>query len=55
MGQVGEMKDIQLVAVPNLDWANVGEEVVKALRTKEGVARVDVQTAPKARAKRDEL
>ncbi|EDR11135.1 uncharacterized protein LACBIDRAFT_324688 [Laccaria bicolor S238N-H82] len=55
-GQVGELHDVQLFAVPKADWDQVGEDILAVLKAKEGVLGVDVQV-PKQRVKRgsDEL
>lgn len=55
-GQVGELKDVQLFAVPKTDWDQVGEDILAVLKAKQGVLGVDVQV-PKQRVKRgsDEL
>jgi hypothetical protein len=55
-GQVGELQDVQLFAVPRADWDQVGEDILAVLRAKQGVLGVDIQV-PKQRVKRgrDEL
>ena len=55
-GQVGELQDVQLFAVPKADWDQIGEDILAVLKAKQGVLGVDVQV-PKERAKRrsDEL
>ncbi|KIJ96047.1 hypothetical protein K443DRAFT_682592 [Laccaria amethystina LaAM-08-1] len=50
-GQVGELQDVQLFAVPKADWDQVGEDILVALKAKQGVLGVDVQV-PKQRVKR---
>lgn len=43
VGQVGSMADVQLVSVPNFEWEKVREDVIGALKSAEGVGRVDLQ------------
>jgi len=55
-GQVGELQDVQLFAVPKGDWVEVGEYILAVLKAKQGVLGEHVQV-PKQRVKRggDEL
>jgi len=55
-GQVGELQDVQLFAVPKADWDQVGEDILAVLRAKQVVLGIDVQV-PKQQVKRggDEL
>lgn len=56
LGQVGEMKDVQLISIPKQKWDSEQEDILGFLKNQAGVSRVDVQ-AVKERAKRggDEL
>ena len=55
-GQVGELHDVPLYAVPKADWDQIGEEILAVLKAEQGVLGVDVQV-PKQRVKQgsDEL
>ena len=55
-GQVGELHDVQLFAVPKANWDQVGGDILAVLKAEKGVLGVDVQV-PKQRVKRgsDEL
>ncbi|KDQ59795.1 hypothetical protein JAAARDRAFT_633082 [Jaapia argillacea MUCL 33604] len=57
IGPVGALPDVQLFSVPNGEWVTDGDAVVRSLDLRrEGVVRVDLQSPPRARAKRgDEL
>jgi hypothetical protein len=57
VGPVGELSDVQLVAVPKAQWGMVETDVLGWLKGREGVAGVQVQAPPGQRAKRggDEL
>lgn len=57
VGQVGELQDVQLVSVPKAQWPEVEADVLGWLKAREGVVHVQVQSAPKMRARRggDEL
>ena len=57
LGRVGELQDVQLLAVPRQNWETAQGDVLAALNGLAGVLRVDVQDSPKRRAKRggDEL
>ncbi|KAI0344968.1 hypothetical protein BDW22DRAFT_1353787 [Trametopsis cervina] len=52
VGQVGELRDIQLLSTPRSGWSTMQEDVISALNGLNGVRRVDVQE-PRTRAKRD--
>lgn len=56
VGQVGEMKDVQLIGVPKQQWDSAQSDILQFLKGQEGIRSVDVQ-AVKARSKRggDEL
>ena len=54
VGQVGQLRDVQLLSVPRGDWDHVQGDVFSALNSLQGVRRVDVQDPPRLRAKRDE-
>jgi hypothetical protein len=57
-GQVGSLSDVQLYSVPRgqPNWNNIQDEVLKGIREREGVVRVDIVQPPKQRSKRsDEL
>ncbi|KAF9441914.1 hypothetical protein P691DRAFT_521163 [Macrolepiota fuliginosa MF-IS2] len=54
-GQVGALPDVQLYSIPKPNWDNIHEEVLGALRAREGIVRVDILQAPRQRSKRDEL
>jgi hypothetical protein len=57
VGPVGELADVQLVAIPKVEWSSRGADVLGWLKGREGVAGVHVQTLPRTTAKRggDEL
>jgi hypothetical protein len=56
VGQVGQMKDVQLFSVAKFEWAKVSEVVLSKLEKSEGVRRVDVQKpAQRSRRGNDEL
>ena len=55
LGAVGELRDVQLLSVPKNAWAAAQGPVLAALHGTAGVQRVDVQGAPRTRAKRDEF
>jgi hypothetical protein len=57
-GQVGSLSDVQLYSVPRgqPNWNAIQDEVLKGIREREGVVRVDIVQPPKQRSKRgDEL
>lgn len=54
-GPAGALPDVHLYSIPKPDWENIHEEVLSALREREGVVRVDLIQAPRQRSKRDEL
>lgn len=56
VGQVGQLKDVQLYSIPKTDWQHVNMEIMQAVKESDGVLRVDIQQ-PQLRAKRggDEL
>lgn len=56
LGQVGSLRDVQLLSVPKQDWERVQTDVLDSLKSKEGITGVDIQV-PQRRAKRggDEL
>lgn len=51
MGKVGQLSDVQLVAIPKSAWAEYQEQIMGALQSAAGIQRVDVQD-PKQRSKR---
>ncbi|KAJ7585164.1 hypothetical protein C8J56DRAFT_950045 [Mycena floridula] len=53
-GQVGQLKEVQLVSVPKSEWDEKSEDILSFLKAKDGVSNVEVQVL-KQRAKRDEL
>ena len=53
VGQVGELRDVQLLSVSRDEWPRVQGDVLGYLDGLDGVQRVDVQAAPHMRAKRD--
>lgn len=50
-GQVGELPDVQLIAVPKSEWDTSKAQIITALQGGDGVTSVEVQQ-PKMRAKR---
>ena len=56
VGQVGELKDVQVIGVPKEQWDSAQNDILHYLKGREGVLSVDIQ-AVKARSKRggDEL
>lgn len=52
MGNVGQLRDVQLLSVPRESWPRIQGEVLSSLNSLDGVRRVDVQDPPRARAKR---
>lgn len=50
-GQVGELTDVQLVAISNSDWETSRSQIMAALQAGSGVTRIEVQQ-PKTRKKR---
>jgi hypothetical protein len=56
VGQVGEMKDVQLLSIPRQEWDRAQHDILGSLNTHEGITWVDVQIV-KQRAKKgaDEL
>ncbi|KAF7762152.1 hypothetical protein Agabi119p4_8745 [Agaricus bisporus var. burnettii] len=59
-GQVGALSDVQLYSIPRgglePNWDSIQEDVLRGIREREGVVRVDIVQPPKQRAKRgDEL
>lgn len=54
VGNVGELRDVQLFSVPKVVWNSQQQDILSFLKGSEGVQRVDVQS-PKTRSKRDEL
>lgn len=53
IGQVGQLRDIQLLSVPREEWEHVQGDVLSNLNGLQGVTRVDVQEPPRTRSKRD--
>lgn len=53
VGQLGQMRDVQLLSIPISDWDHTEHDVIKSLNAQQGVIRVDVQVA-KRRTKRGE-
>lgn len=53
VGQVGELRDVQLLSVPRENWSGAQNDVMSSLNGVDGVKRVDVQDPPRMRAKRD--
>ena len=53
IGQMGQLRDVQLLSVPREDWARVQGDVLSSLNGLQGVRRVDVQDPPRMRTKRD--
>ena len=51
-GQVGQLRDVQLVSVPKDQWAEAQADILNTLHGLTGVKRVDVQDPPKQRVKR---
>ena len=47
-GQVSELQDVQLFAVPKADLDQVGEDIQAVLKVKQGVWGLDVQVPAKA-------
>ncbi|KAF5343533.1 hypothetical protein D9758_012951 [Tetrapyrgos nigripes] len=43
VGQVGKLKDVQLISFVKADWEEKLEEIIQALQSIEGVIKVDVQ------------
>ena len=56
VGQVGEMKDVQLISVPKQQWDSAQNNILQYLNGQEGIRGVDVQSV-KVQPKRggDEL
>ncbi|KAF9265711.1 hypothetical protein L218DRAFT_957338 [Marasmius fiardii PR-910] len=56
VGQVGELKDVQLVSVPKSEWNTIRDDILASLRSSQGIVGVEVQQL-KQRVKRggDEL
>lgn len=54
-GPVGALPDVQLYSIPRPNWDNIHEDLLRSIREREGVVRVDIVQAPRQRAKRDEL
>jgi hypothetical protein len=52
---VDTIPDIQLYSVPKPQWEDIHADVLKSIREREGVVRVDVVQPPRQRSKRDEL
>lgn len=55
VGQVGQLQDVQLVSVPRAQWVEAEADVMGWLKARDGVVNVQVQSPPRARAKRDEF
>lgn len=56
VGQVGQMKDVQLFSVAKFEWEKISGDVLSKLEKSEGVGRVDVQEpAQRSRRGSDEL
>ncbi|KAL1682502.1 hypothetical protein EV122DRAFT_203253 [Schizophyllum commune] len=52
VGPVGQLRDVQLYAVPKEQWS---DEIANRLKGTDGVMHIDVQAEPRQRAKRDEF
>ncbi|KAJ3486340.1 hypothetical protein NLI96_g4317 [Meripilus lineatus] len=48
-GQVGEVKDVQLVSVSKSDWAASQTEILTMLSNLAGISRVEIQEPPRQR------
>ena len=44
VGQVGEMKDVQLISVPKQQWDSAQKDILQYLNDQEGIHSVDVQS-----------
>jgi hypothetical protein len=53
VGQMGQMRDVQILSVPIQDWNNAQHDVLRSLNAQEGIIRVDVQVL-RERTKRGE-
>ncbi|KAI0085930.1 hypothetical protein BDY19DRAFT_386052 [Irpex rosettiformis] len=53
IGQVGQLRDVQLLSAPRDGWSRVEGDVISSLNGLDGVRRVDVQQSPHTRTKRD--
>jgi hypothetical protein len=53
IGQVGELRDVQLLYTPRQGWSDTQGQIMGALQGMDGVRRVDLQDPPRTRAKRD--
>lgn len=50
-GQVGELPDVQLIAIAKSEWDRSSAQIIAALQGGSGITKVEVQQ-PKTRAKR---
>ncbi|KAI0810827.1 hypothetical protein BC629DRAFT_1280879, partial [Irpex lacteus] len=53
VGQVGQLRDVQLLSAPRESWSRIEGDVLSSLNGLDGVQRVEVQQPPRTRAKRD--
>ncbi len=52
VGPVGELRDVQLLSVPQGSWGHVQAEVLSTLNGINGVRSVQIQQPPRTRVKR---